>query len=132
MSMSDPLADMLTRIRNGGMAKHNSVDIPHSMMKKNIAEILKQEGYITDFAVISNKPHDIIRIGLKYDQDNNMVISGLRRVSKPGCRVYVRAGDISPVLSGLGVALLSTSEGVMSGQDARKQQVGGELLCEVW
>ena len=132
MSMSDPLSDMLTRIRNASMVKHPSVQIPHSNVKSHIAENLKKEGYITDFAVISDSKQGMIDISLKYDHDNSSVITGLKRVSKPGCRVYVQSNKIPKVMSGLGVAILSTSKGVITDKEARAQGVGGELLCEIW
>lgn len=132
MSMSDPLADMLTRIRNAGMVKFESVDVPHSNLKAGLAKILKEEGYIRDFHVIEDTKQGVLRIDLKYDQHNQRVITGLRRVSKPGCRVYVKADGIPRVMSGMGIAVLSTSSGILADSEARKQGVGGELLCEIW
>ena len=132
MSMSDPLADMLTRIRNATMANYPSVDIPLSKLKKGVAAILKQEGYINDFATIDEGPQGVLRIDLKYDQNNKAVITGLSRVSKPGRRMYTRTDSIPKVMSGLGIAILSTSKGVITDIDARKLGVGGEILCEVW
>jgi small subunit ribosomal protein S8 len=132
MSMSDPLSDMLTRIRNAGMAKFESVSMPHSGLKAGVARILKQEGYISDYQVAEDSKQGILRIDLKYDQDNRKVITGLRKVSKPGKRVYVKADEIPKVMSGMGIAVLSTSKGVMADREARHQGMGGELLCEVW
>jgi small subunit ribosomal protein S8 len=132
MSVSDPLADMLTRIRNAGIAKHGKVDIPASKMKVSLAKILKGEGYVKNFKVFKEKGHRVIRIYLKYHGGNQNVITGLKRLSKPGRRVYVKTKDIPYVLNGMGVAVLSTSKGILSDRDARKQSVGGELLCSVW
>lgn len=132
MSVSDPLADMLTRIRNAGIAKHGKVDIPASKMKVSLAKILKGEGYVKNFKVFKEKGHGVIRIYLKYHGGNQNVITGLKRLSKPGRRVYVKSKDIPYVLNGMGVAVLSTSKGILSDRDARKQSVGGELLCSVW
>jgi len=132
MSMSDPLADMLTRIRNASKANYPSVDIPLSKVKKGIATILKQEGYINDFAIIDEGPQGVLRVDLKYDQNDKAVITGINRVSKPGRRMYTRSDRIPKVMSGLGVAILSTSNGVMTDIQARKLGVGGEILCKVW
>ncbi|MBW1790669.1 MAG: 30S ribosomal protein S8 [Deltaproteobacteria bacterium] len=132
MSMSDPLADMLTRIRNASKANCPSVDIPLSKVKKGIATILKQEGYINDFAIIDEGPQGVLRVDLKYDQNDKAVITGINRVSKPGRRMYTRSDSIPKVMSGLGVAILSTSNGVMTDIQARKLGVGGEILCKVW
>ncbi len=132
MSMSDPLADMLTRIRNGVQAKFSSVDIPLSNVKKDVAKILKEEGYINDYHIIDDGLQGSLRVDLKYDQNDRGVITGLRRVSKPGRRVYVKADKIPKVMSGLGIAVISTSKGVITDMDARNQGVGGEILCEVW
>ncbi len=132
MSMSDPMADMLTRIRNAGMAKFESVEIPLSKLKKGVAETLKKEGYINDYSVIQDNTQGILKIDLKYDGNENKVITGIRKVSKPGCRVYVQADNIPRVMSGLGINILSTSKGIITDADARKMNVGGELLCEVW
>jgi small subunit ribosomal protein S8 len=130
--MSDPLADMLTRIRNASKANYPSVDIPLSKVKKGIATILKQEGYINDFAIIDEVPQGLLRVDLKYDQNDKAVITGINRVSKPGRRMYTRSDSIPKVMSGLGVAILSTSNGVMTDIQARKLGVGGEILCKVW
>ena len=132
MSMSDPLADLLTRIRNASMAKHESVEIPNSHLKAHVAENLQKEGFINGFELIKDSKQGVLKIALKYDHNNNGVITGLKRVSKPGCRVYVQSKKIPKVMSGLGVAILSTSNGVMTDKEARQQGVGGELLCEVW
>lgn len=132
MSMSDPIADLLTRIRNASMAKHESVEIPNSNLKAHVAENLQKEGFINGFEQIEDSKQGVLKITLKYDQNNNGVITGLKRVSKPGCRVYVQSKKIPKVMSGLGVAILSTSNGVMTDKEARQQGVGGEVLCEVW
>lgn len=132
MSMSDPLADMLTRIRNAAMANYPVVEMPLSKLKKGVATILKQEGYINDFAVIDEGYQGVLRLDLKYDKNNKAVITGIKRVSKPGRRMYTRTDRIPKVMSGLGVAILSTSNGVMTDIEARKLGVGGEILCEVW
>jgi len=132
MAMSDPLADMLTRVRNACMAKFDVVDIPLSKVKVNVAKILKDEGYINDYHIQEGGVQGVLRIDLKYSQDQDKVITGIRRVSKPGRRIYVNADNIPKVMSGLGVGIISTSKGVMSDRQARKIRVGGELLCEVW
>lgn len=132
MSMSDPFADMLTRVRNACMVKFDSVDIPLSTLKIDVARILKDEGYISDFQVHKDDTQGVLRIDLKYDQNHQKVINGLRRVSKPGCRVYVKSDNIPKVMSGLGIAIISTSQGVMTDHQARMKRVGGEFLCEVW
>ncbi|MDA3971723.1 MAG: 30S ribosomal protein S8 [Desulfobulbaceae bacterium] len=132
MSMSDPLADMLTRIRNANMVKHDTVEIPYSKMKAHVAENLKSEGYINGFDLIEDSKQGILKVDLKYTSDNTRVITGIKRVSKPGCRVYVQSSDIPKVMSGLGISILSTSKGVISDKEARKLGIGGELLCDVW
>ena len=132
MTISDPIADMLTRIRNAIMARHDSVLIPASKMKLAITRILKGEGFIVDYEVLKSGPRRAIRIQLKYDENNQAVISGLERVSKPGLRVYAGGKEIPRVYGGLGIAIVSTPEGVMSGQQAWRRGVGGELLCYVW
>ncbi|MFC1524559.1 30S ribosomal protein S8 [Thermodesulfobacteriota bacterium] len=132
MSMSDPLADMLTRIRNAGMVKFDNVDIPHSHLKTDVAKILKNEGYIVDFHVVQDSTQGTLKIDLKYDTNGQKVITGLKRVSSPGRRVYVKANNIPKVMSGLGVSIISTSQGILSDKQAREKGVGGELLCEVW
>ena len=128
--MTDPVSDMLTRIRNAAMARHERTHVPASQLKKHIAEILKLEGFIAD-ARIEDDPR-VLTIVLKYDRNRSSAIDGIKRVSRPGRRVYVRHDHIPRVLSGMGVAILSTSRGIMSDKEARRQKVGGELLCEVW
>ena len=132
MTISDPIADMLTRIRNAIMARHDSVLMPTSKMKLSIAKILKREGFINDYEVVRGKPHRVIKIHLKYDDKNQPVLSKLERVSKPGLRVYTQRKEIPRVHGGLGVAIISTPKGVMTGQQAWRQGLGGELLCYVW
>ncbi len=132
MSVSDPIADMLTRIRNALMVRHDSVLVPASRMKLAITKILKEEGFITDYEVVKGKPHRIIKIYLKYHDKNRSIISGLERVSKPGLRVYAQRGEIPRVYGGLGIAIVSTSKGVMTGKQAWRSVTGGELLCYVW
>lgn len=132
MSMSDPLADMLTRIRNAGMVRHEQVSIPLSSVKVGMAKILKNEGYILNYHVSDEGVQGVLKVDLKYDQNNNGVITGLRRVSKPGCRIYVKHDKIPKVLSGLGISIISTSKGIITDREARAQGVGGEILCEVW
>ncbi len=132
MTVSDPIADMLTRVRNAIMARHENVLVPASKIKLSIARILKNEGFITDYEVVRGKPHRVIKIYLKYLDDNEPAISGLKRVSKPGLRVYVQKKEIPRVYGGLGIAIVSTSNGVRTGQQAWRQGVGGELLCYVW
>ena len=131
MTISDPIADMLTRIRNAVMVRHDSVLIPTSKMKLSIAKILKDEGFISDYEVLKNKQHRAIKIQLKYIDKNQPVLSVLERVSKPGLRVYVERNEIPRISGGLGVVILSTSKGVMTGQQAWRQGIGGELLCYV-
>ena len=132
MQITDPIADMLTRIRNAGSARHETVDIPNSKMKKAIAEILLEEGYIKSFQLIDDGTQGVIRIQLKYLAGKEKVISGLRRVSKPGLRVYAGADELPRVLKGLGIAIISTSKGVMTDKTARANHVGGEVLAFVW
>ena len=132
MTISDPIADMLTRIRNASMARHDSVLVPSSRMKLAIAKILKEEGFIKDFEVVRGKPQKAIKIHLKYQARNQSTVSGLERISKPGLRIYVQKREIPRVYGGLGVAILSTPKGVMTGQRAWQQGLGGELLCYVW
>lgn len=132
MSMSDPLADMLTRIRNGVAARFESVEMPLSKLKVGVVKVLKEEGYITDYQIIDQGVQGILRVNLKYGPDNEQVITGIRKVSKPGLRQYKKSSNIPKVMSGLGVGILSTSRGVISDREARKLNVGGELLCEVW
>ena len=130
--MTDPIADMLTRIRNSNNAKHDSVDIPASNIKKEVAQILLNEGFIKGFDCIEDSKQGIIRIDLKYGQSKEKVISGIKRISKPGLRVYVKADEASRVLRGLGIAILSTSKGLMTEKVARKEGIGGEVICYVW
>ena len=132
MQITDPVADMLTRIRNANSAKHESVDVPASNLKKAIAQILLDEGYIKSFQVIEDGTQGVIRIALKYLPGKEKVISGLRRVSKPGLRVYAGADELPRVLKGLGIAIISTSKGVMTDKKARANHVGGEVLAFVW
>ncbi|MFQ6122183.1 MAG: 30S ribosomal protein S8 [Dehalococcoidales bacterium] len=132
MTVSDPIADMLTRIRNAIMARHDYVLVPTSRTKLSITKILKEEGFITDYEVLRGKPQRVIKIHLKYDDNKQSVISGLERVSKPGLRVYVQKKEIPRVYGGLGIAIVSTSKGVKTGQQAWRLGVGGELLCYVW
>jgi len=132
MHITDPIADMLTRIRNANNAKHDTVDVPASNMKKSIAQILLEEGYIKNFHLIDNGTQGVIRVTLKYGAGKEKVISGLRRVSKPGLRVYAGADELPKVLRGLGIAIVSTSKGVMTDKKAREAHVGGEVLAFVW
>lgn len=129
--VNDPIADMLTRIRNAIIARHDSVLIPASKTKLSIAKVLKEEGFITDYTLLRGKPQRMIKISLKYI-DGQPAITGLERVSKPGLRVYVGRGEIPRVYGGLGIAILSTSKGLMTGQEAWRRKLGGELLCYVW
>ncbi len=131
--MTDPIADMLTRIRNAGMARHKTVSMPSSKMKLEIARILKEEGFIRGYDLQdTNKPQPTLRIHLKYDEHGKPVIAGLERVSKPGRRIYAGRNDIPWVRSGLGIAIVSTSKGMMTGRQARREGVGGEVICYVW
>ena len=130
--ISDPIADMLTRVRNALKARFQKVDVPASKLKTEIARILKDEGYILNYKIVDDDNHKAIRVYLKYTAGNQPVISNIERVSRPGCRVYVGATDIPKVLGGLGVNILTTPKGVMTGKSARKEGVGGELLCQVW
>jgi len=130
--MSDPLADFLTRIRNAGMVRFETVDIPMSNLKVDVAKVLRAEGYIKDYEIIEDNKQGVLRIVLKYGPNNELVISGIRRVSKPGLRKYVKADDIPKVLSGLGISILSTSKGVITDGEARRLRIGGEILCEAW
>jgi small subunit ribosomal protein S8 len=130
--MSDPLADMLTRIRNAGMVRHESVDVPMSNLKVGVVKVLRAEGYINDYQIIEDNKQGTLRIALKYGPNNERVISGIRRISKPGLRKYVKADDIPKVLSGLGISILSTSKGIITDREARRLCVGGEILCEAW
>ena len=132
MSMSDPLADMLTRIRNAVMVRYETVDVPMSNLKVDVAKVLRQEGFINDYEIIGDNKQGVLRITLKYGHKDEKVISGIRRVSKPGLRQYVKADDIPKVLSGLGISILSTSKGVITDREARRLRIGGEILCEAW
>ena len=132
MHITDTVADMLTRIRNANSAKHDTVDIPASNMKKAIAQILLDEGYIKSFQVLEDNKQGVIRIALKYGPNKSQVITGLRRVSKPGLRIYSSCEDMPRVMKGLGIAILSTSKGVMTDRQARREKVGGEVLAFVW
>ena len=132
MQITDPIADMLTRIRNANTAKHETVDIPASNMKKAIAEILNEEGYIKGYQIIEDGKQGVIRVTLKYGANKEKVISGIKRVSKPGLRKYAPAEELPRVLKGLGIAIVSTSAGLMTDKNARKQGLGGEVLCYVW
>jgi small subunit ribosomal protein S8 len=130
---TDPIADMLTRIRNASRAKHPRVDLPSSKLKVEIARILKDEGYLASYKVVDDtKVKKTLRVYLRYTSDRRSVISNLKRISRPGCRRYVGKTDIRPVVGGMGISILSTPRGLMTGQAARKEGVGGELLCEVW
>ena len=132
MNTTDPIADMLTRIRNASAAKHKTVDVPASKMKKAIADILYNEGYIKSVEEIANENQGILRIALKYDENGAKVIAGIKRISKPGLRVYASAEKLPKVLNGLGIALISTSKGIKTDKEARKENVGGEVLAFVW
>lgn len=132
MVMTDPIADFLTRIRNANMVKHESVEIPASKIKRDIAEILKREGFVRDVEYIEDDKQGVIRVFLKYSTDKERVISGLRRISKPGLRKYVKADAVPKVLNGLGIAILSTSEGVITDKEARAKKIGGEVIAYVW
>ncbi len=132
MSMSDPIADMLTRIRNAQKAKFNSVDIPGSKLKTELAKVLKNEGFIRNYKFIKDAKQGILRVYLKYGPGKADVIFGIERVSKPSRRLYVKAKDIKPVLNGMGIAILSTSKGVMPDKRARNENLGGEILCNIW
>jgi small subunit ribosomal protein S8 len=130
--MTDPIADLLTRIRNANMVRHEKLEVPASNIKKEIAEILKREGFVRDVEYIEDNKQGIIRIFLKYGSSNERVITGLKRISKPGLRVYAKADEVPRVLNGLGIALVSTSQGVVTDKEARAKQVGGEVLAYVW
>jgi small subunit ribosomal protein S8 len=132
MGMTDPIADMLTRIRNAIMVSYDAVDIPVSKLRINIGKVLKSEGFIRNYKIISNRQHGMIRIFLKYDENGESVITGLKRVSRPGRRVYTKSDRIPQVLDGYGINVLSTSKGIMTDRHARKLRVGGEILCSIW
>jgi small subunit ribosomal protein S8 len=130
---TDPIGDFLTRIRNAAAAKHQRVDVPVSRLKTEIARILKEEGYISTFKLVDeNKTRKMLRVFLKYTPERRSVISGVKRISRPGARAYLGSADIRPVVGGLGISILTTPKGLMSGRAARKAKIGGELLCEVW
>lgn len=132
MTMTDPIADMLTRIRNANMVRHEKLEVPASNLKKEIAEILKREGFVRDVEYVEDSKQGIIRIFLKYGKDNERVITGLKRISKPGLRVYAKTSEVPKVLNGLGIALVSTSNGLLTDKEARAKQVGGEILAYIW
>ncbi|CAI2685439.1 30S ribosomal protein S8 [Apilactobacillus kunkeei] len=132
MSMTDPIADLLTRIRNANMARHDSVEVPASKIKNNIAEILKREGFVRDVEYVEDDKQGVIRVFLKYGKNNERVITGLKRISKPGLRSYVKSDSIPKVLNGLGIAIISTSEGVITDKEARARKIGGEVLAYIW
>ena len=132
MTMTDPIADMLTRIRNANVVKHETVDVPASNMKKELSRILLEEGFIRGYDVIEDGKQGIIRIQLKYGQSGERVISGLKRISKPGMRVYASNHEVPKVLNGLGISVISTSKGILTDKQARKENVGGEVICYVW
>jgi small subunit ribosomal protein S8 len=130
--MTDPIADMLTRIRNAVRVERPNVDMPLSQVKRGLAEVLKREGYIWDWQEVEEQPVNQLRIELKYGPNGERVIQRIRRISKPGCRVYRKARDLKPVLNGLGITILSTSRGLVSDREARQRKLGGEVLCEIW
>ena len=132
MAMSDPIADMLTRIRNAGKAKFNSIDIPGSKLKTELARVLKDEGFIRNYKFIKDNKQGILRVYLKYDEEQSNTIFGLERVSKPSRRFYVKSKNIKPVLNGMGIAIFSTSKGIMTDKKARSENLGGEILCNIW
>ena len=132
MVMTDPIADMLTRIRNANTVRHTSLELPASKIKKEVADILKREGFIRDYEYIEDSKQGILRIFLKYGANNEKVITGLKKISKPGLRVYAKSDELPRVLGGLGIAVISTSTGVITDKEARQQQVGGEVLAYVW
>ena len=132
MTMTDPIADMLTRIRNANVVKHETVDVPASNMKKELSRILLEEGFIRGYDVIEDGKQGIIRIQLKYGQMSERVITGLKRISKPGMRVYAAKDEVPKVLNGLGISIISTSKGILTDKQARKEGVGGEVICYVW
>lgn len=132
MTVSDPIADMLTRIRNANIVRHETLEIPGSNMKKEIAAILKTEGFVKNVEYIEDDKQGIIRVFMKYSNENERVITGLKRISKPGLRVYAKKDELPRVLNGLGIALISTSEGVLTDKEARKRNLGGEVLAYVW
>jgi len=132
MTMTDPIADMLTRIRNGLLVRHPDVDVPSSKVKASIAEILKREGYIADYSVTKQKPQDSLRLQLRYNANQEPAIAGLKRVSKPGLRIHVQKKDAPRAFGGIGISIVSTSQGIMTGREAHRRGIGGELLAYVW
>jgi small subunit ribosomal protein S8 len=132
MVMTDPIADMLTRIRNANTVRHNSLELPASKIKREVADILKREGFVRDFEYIEDSKQGILRVFLKYGANNERVITGLKRISKPGLRVYAKADELPRVLGGLGIAIISSSNGMITDKEARQQQVGGEVIAYVW
>ena len=132
MVVSDPIADMLTRVRNANMAEKKIVSLPHSKIKSEVARLLKQEGFISDFSVEDDNGKSILNLFLKYTLEREPVIQGLRRISKPSCRRYANAEEVPRVLGGIGIAILSTSSGLMTDSEARKRNIGGEILCYIW
>ncbi|MFC7061836.1 30S ribosomal protein S8 [Halobacillus shinanisalinarum] len=132
MTMTDPIADMLTRIRNANMVRHEKLELPASKVKKEIADILKREGFVRDYEFVEDSKQGVLRIFLKYGQNEERVITGVKRISKPGLRVYAKAEELPKVLNGLGVAVVSTSKGVLTDKEAREQAIGGEVLAYVW
>ena len=132
MLVTDPIADMLTRIRNANQMRYQEVSVPASNLKVSLAKILKEEGFIEDYKVVNDNVQGTIELTLKYGQNKERVITGLKRISKPGLRVYAKAGEVPKVLNGLGIAVISTSHGVMTDKEARKENLGGEVLCYIW
>jgi small subunit ribosomal protein S8 len=132
MTMTDPIADMLTRVRNAVQARHDSTEMPSSTIKVAIAQVLKDEGFVKGFQVLEDRPHKMLRVDLQYTGKKEPVLTGIRRISKPGLRVYTKAAAIPRVYGGLGVAVISTPKGVMSGKQARRLNLGGEVICHVW
>jgi small subunit ribosomal protein S8 len=132
MSMSDPIADMLTRIRNGGKAKFNSVEIPGAKIKVELAKLMKNEGFIRNYKFVKDSKQGMLKVYLKYGVDQTHAIYGIKRISKPSRRIYQKAKDLKPVLNGMGIAVLSTSRGIMTDKQARRDNVGGEVLCQIW
>ena len=132
MAMSDPIADMLTRIRNAGKARHKSVDIPGSRVRTELARVLRNEGFIRNYKFLKDNKQGVLRVYLKYTPDQSNVILGLQRVSKPSRRVYVKGKDIKPLLNGMGLRIISTSKGIMTDKQARQENIGGEILCNIW
>lgn len=132
MTMTDPIADMLTRVRNAVQARHESTEMPSSNMKEAIARVLREEGFIKGYQVLEDRPHKMLRIDIQYTGKKEPVLTGIRRISRPGLRVYAKVSEIPRVYGGLGVAVISTPKGVMSGKQARRLNVGGEIICHVW